>query len=928
MNTKAILPILILFAILFISPVAGATFNNESHDFDASITEYETYNGGRGTMNYAWEGNFWLRFANINYLSGYEDIVVYAKSEWDSSYFNIDDTDIGSGSATADLYIATDYVGAGTIYYNLMYSGATITDVQWWIEIDSLTIPEGVTGTQTINVSYDRDGEINGFGTKRHYYAYQPTPTAYNTPEFVSSNGDQFYTAEYIFYGYASKTTTINITPNDPDAATLFSTNITRGGTSSRVILETDSTEYFDDTSTADYNLTIFEYPIYASVYLESTWLNYTFYDFATGPTAALSGTPTSGDAPLTVTFTDASTGGPTDWYWEFGDGYTSYTQNPAHTYVTPGTYTVVLTAYNSAGSDSEVKVGYITVNNYTATPAVVNGYCLESTDYSFLDGVTVTIWNSTWSDTDTSADGGFYQFTGLAAGQTYYVKGEKTGYSDSPDYGVYTYEAAVTTQHIYLATEGVTVQGKCYDLVTGDLLTGVNVSAVQSAVYHYDTSDAGGNYAITGLASGTAITVDADFSGYTYEEFSFTPEESGPATYDLYLTPDDIIFTGGAIYGQVYDEDTHDAIVSATVTVTNTTTSYDTVTSGTGYYMIDELGGGTYSVSASKSGYVTSSEYSVTITSSTAEEQNIPLSEESSTAGADYPSHHVRFAFVDEYGNVISDLDVVAEPTGEITVPWAWITSLLGYSSTIDIAAETLTGTTGFDGTIAFLMIEEVEYELTLTKDDPEINETLTLYPKDSDYTIRINTGISPITGQMPIYDISISESETTTTFALDYDDSAMNETDALYFVVKDSDGATVSNESVSLSGGIGTEDYAVTNTRGMTYQIGFIANHTTYGTIEEWMDYTCQGSGALFTLGLSAWMRYLIALCSIIVIGGIFSSGSAKMGAVVVPLIGGGIFWYIGWLPAAADTVYLLVCTGILYYMVRRGREVDRGG
>ncbi|PKL61078.1 MAG: hypothetical protein CVV31_13375, partial [Methanomicrobiales archaeon HGW-Methanomicrobiales-2] len=40
----------------------------------------------------------------------------------------------------------------------------------------------------------------------------------------------------------------------------------------------------------------------------------------ASAPTAALTGAPTSGTAPLTVTFTDQSTGDPTGWTWFFGD--------------------------------------------------------------------------------------------------------------------------------------------------------------------------------------------------------------------------------------------------------------------------------------------------------------------------------------------------------------------------------------------------------------------------------------------------------------------------------------------------------------------------------------------------------------------------------------------------------------------------------
>jgi len=79
-------------------------------------------------------------------------------------------------------------------------------------------------------------------------------------------------------------------------------------------------------------------------------------------PSAAFWTGTTSGSAPLTVGFTDASTGGPTRWSWSFGDGTTSTEQHPTHTYTQPGTYTVSLEVANSVGSDIETKTGYVTV--------------------------------------------------------------------------------------------------------------------------------------------------------------------------------------------------------------------------------------------------------------------------------------------------------------------------------------------------------------------------------------------------------------------------------------------------------------------------------------------------------------------------------------------------------------------------------------
>jgi beta propeller repeat protein len=79
-------------------------------------------------------------------------------------------------------------------------------------------------------------------------------------------------------------------------------------------------------------------------------------------PIAAFSAKPTSGKVPLKVQFTDKSTGTPTTWKWNFGDGKYSTEKNPAHTYSKAGKYTVALTVKNAAGSNTLKRSGYINV--------------------------------------------------------------------------------------------------------------------------------------------------------------------------------------------------------------------------------------------------------------------------------------------------------------------------------------------------------------------------------------------------------------------------------------------------------------------------------------------------------------------------------------------------------------------------------------
>ncbi|WEK37625.1 MAG: PKD domain-containing protein [Candidatus Pseudobacter hemicellulosilyticus] len=77
---------------------------------------------------------------------------------------------------------------------------------------------------------------------------------------------------------------------------------------------------------------------------------------------ASFSANSVQGCAPVLVRFTDESTGNPTSWQWDLGNGTISYLQHPAATYFNPGTYAIKLTVSNGTESSTVEKVGYITV--------------------------------------------------------------------------------------------------------------------------------------------------------------------------------------------------------------------------------------------------------------------------------------------------------------------------------------------------------------------------------------------------------------------------------------------------------------------------------------------------------------------------------------------------------------------------------------
>lgn len=70
-------------------------------------------------------------------------------------------------------------------------------------------------------------------------------------------------------------------------------------------------------------------------------------------PIAAFTPVPSSGPAPLTVFFSNQSTGSPNQYVWDFGDGTTGSGRSPTHIYEYAGLFTVILTVTGDGGSTS-----------------------------------------------------------------------------------------------------------------------------------------------------------------------------------------------------------------------------------------------------------------------------------------------------------------------------------------------------------------------------------------------------------------------------------------------------------------------------------------------------------------------------------------------------------------------------------------------
>jgi uncharacterized delta-60 repeat protein len=314
-------------------------------------------------------------------------------------------------------------------------------------------------------------------------------------------------------------------------------------------------------------------------------------------PVADFCATPTGGLYPLTVTFTDASTGTVNTWAWDFGDGIgTSTERDPMpYTYDTPGTYTVSLTVTGPVGSDSETKIDYILVVSDPADWYVDGGVASsgDGTDWTTAFK-TITEGINAASPGDTiNVTAGTYnerlvidkrQLTLTGAGSDYTIVQP----TDVPTAGVYDVE---------IDASGTIIQGFQFDFNgTDDTRSGngIAVSDVGEApVTHVQILK---NKIYTGHAN-TAIQTgrDSDVSGLIIKENIFYGDLDGTGE-GVYVHPytgcGDVTISTNEFYGYLFSAV---SIESSNVQVTGNMVDSDAAQGAYGVRFIDPSGGKTY---------------------------------------------------------------------------------------------------------------------------------------------------------------------------------------------------------------------------------------------------------------------------------------------------------------------------------------------
>ena len=305
------------------------------------------------------------------------------------------------------VYVVTDWIGEPgyltlqqlTALHNAGWTIANHSYRHYWLPELSNTV---ITNEIQTAINWLNN---NGFQDGAYHFAYPYGEYDSNILQIASQLGIK--TARTIEEG--------NINPTNIDYLELPSNGFTRYTTTNEwkswidQAIATDTTSIIllhsivsNPSITEDVSVTTFTAFIQylAQTGVTTTTINQWYNEMNNpAPVAAFTATPVTGSAPLTVQFTDQSTGSSLNYSWDFNnDGTADSTQkNPIYIYNTAGTYTVKLIVTNSVGSNSLTRTNYITVNipapvaNFTATP--ISGTVPLQVQFTDQSTGTVTGW-------------------------------------------------------------------------------------------------------------------------------------------------------------------------------------------------------------------------------------------------------------------------------------------------------------------------------------------------------------------------------------------------------------------------------------------------------------------------------------------------------------------------------------------------------
>lgn len=392
--------------------------------------------------------------------------------------------------------------------------------------------------------------------------------------------------------------------------------------------------------------------------------------------------------------------------------------------------------------------------------------------------------------------------------------------------------------------------------------------------------------FTVSGFIPDSYITLNKE------NEFSVTlvVDSSGECQFDEILLPG--VYTVSSksydnitgVHGFIYEGTDGSTIpLSETVIYIYNNTWSDTTTSDSGgYYVFTNLSNSTYTLNFKKDRYAEVLYQYVTPYNRSMYYKNIYMQKSS---GEFYARHYCTFVLKNIFGVRYPDVDVVLYKNGGVEE----------------------SSTTGYDGSVVFNVYEDSEYRLTFINVTQNINEEITVMPRDDRYIIWIGSySLAPEndtrSGNVDYWwtENEIDVAHTWLNFSYKNPD---NKTTFINYWINDTNGVIVyhDSESYPCSAGIYESNYIVDSSNN-TFVVHFSAHHIDYPGLENSVVQTFSYyHGRLIDLFFDAqWQYTVVSLFLIIILGTLFGATNAAQGSLIMVLCA-WFFSFIGWLPTS---------------------------
>lgn len=286
------------------------------------------------------------------------------------------------------------------------------------------------------------------------------------------------------------------------------------------------------------------------------------------------------------------------------------------------------------------------------------------------------------------------------------------------------------------------------------------------------------------------------------------------------------------------------------------------------------------------------------------------------------YTPMHVTFKFSDQNANPISSMYVSVTPVN-ITTPSDWTQILIGIDPSVNINGTTISGFTASDGTWAAPMLQDILYEVAVSKPSSGISLNWSLYPEVADYAYTIPVGLAPVptlASNVISYSLGNATINSTAEFInMTYVDGTAGTT-YLLFAVYDGNNTLIYSQAYSgVSANSQAYSLQLPHPGSAAYTYGIFASQSQYGWINSTKTLTFKDYVGILD-DSPGWVEFWIACCLIVVLAAGFSYFSVRFAMVVIPIFAFYLQYGLGWFDigiGGSVTYGFIMVIGILRYI-----------